>query len=101
VVNFQLWSSDDVEHRLQPSKVIDIVRLSQQKIGISDEVIEVEYQGETIGKFSLAFDGTNFQLLSKATDCLAKDNCGIPESNDTSVKPAAAESCCDPAAGCC
>ncbi|MDA8917174.1 DUF6428 family protein [Flavobacteriaceae bacterium] len=101
VVNFQLWSSDDVDHRLQPSKVIDIVRLSQQKIGISDEVIEVEYQGETIGKFSLAFDGTNFQLLSKATDCLAKDNCGIPESNDTSVKPAAAESCCDPAAGCC
>ena len=101
VVNFQLWSSDDVDHRLQPSKVIDIIRLSQQKIGISDEAIEVEYQGETIGKYSLAFDGINFQLLSKATDCLAKDNCGLPESTPISAVSSSGESCCDPAAGCC
>jgi len=79
VVNFQLWSSDDVQHRLKPQKVIDIIRLSQQKIGISDEEIEVEYQGETIGKYGLGFDGENFQLLVKQTDCLAKDNCGIPK----------------------
>lgn len=97
-VNFQLWSSDDVYHRLQPQKVIDIIRLSQQKMNISDEEIEVEYQGETIGKFGLAFDGHNFQLTSKQTDCLAKDNCGIPEpaANDT-----ASTTCCDPASNCC
>ncbi len=59
-VNFQLWSSDDVDHRLQPQKIIDIIRLSQQRIGISDHAIEVEYQGETIGKYGLDFDGTNF-----------------------------------------
>ncbi len=85
-VNFQLWSSNDLDHRLHPSKVIDIIRLSQQKIGISDEAIEVEYQGETIGKYSLAFDGTNFQLVSKATDCLAKDHCGVPEMPQKSPK---------------
>lgn len=96
-VNFQLWSSDDVYHRLQPQKVIDIIRLSQQKIGISDQEIEVEYQGETIGKYSLDFDGSNFILLSKATDCLAKDNCGIPEEH-----PAAeTQGNCAPGSGCC
>ena len=41
-VNFQLWSSDDVYHRLKPQKVIDIIRLSQQRIGLSDAEIEVE-----------------------------------------------------------
>lgn len=97
-VNFQLWSSDDVYHRLQPQKVIDIIRLSQQRVGITDEEIEVEYQGETIGKYGLDFDGTNFILVNKATDCLAKDSCGIPE---TKVDSNANESCCDPAAGCC
>lgn len=101
VVNFQLWSSDDVQHRLKPQKVIDIIRLSQQKIGISDEEIEVEYQGETIGKYGLGFDGENFQLLVKQTDCLAKDNCGIPESDQTKDKTMTAENRCDPSAGCC
>ena len=100
-VNFQLWSSDDIYHRLQPQKVIDIIRLSQQRIGITDQEIEVEYQGETIGKYSLGFDGANFQLISKATDCLAKDNCGLPESTPSSATSAAGESCCDPTAGCC
>lgn len=98
VVNFQLWSSDDVYHRLQPQKVIDIIRLSQQKMKISDEEIEVEYQGETIGKYGLAFDGLNFQLITKQTDCLAKDNCGIPE---PATKETPSASCCDPASNCC
>lgn len=96
-VNFQLWSSDDVDHRLQPQKVIDIIRLSQQRIGISDLAIEVEYQGETIGKYGLDFDGTNFILTSTATDCLAKDNCGIPAKE--SAPPS--QECCDPSSGCC
>lgn len=96
-VNFQLWSSDDVQHRLKPQKVIDIIRLSQQRIGITDEEIEVEYQGETIGKYGLAFDGTNFQLVTKSTDCLAKDKCEIPEP-DQKVSESDA---CAPDSGCC
>ena len=97
-VNFQLWSSDDFQHRLNPQKAIDIIRLSQQKIQLSDKEIEVEYQGETIGKYSLDFDGVNFLLLTRATDCLAKDNCGIPEKAD---QLSTDNSCCDPASGCC
>ena len=97
-VNFQLWSSDDIQHRLQPQKVINIIRLSQQRIGVSDAEIEVEYQGTTIEKYALGFDGSNFQLLSQQTDCLAKDNCGIPEKQP---QTSASSSCCDSSAGCC
>ena len=97
-VNFQLWSSDDVYHRLKPHKVIDIIRLSQQRIGVIDAEIEVEYQGRTIEKYALGFDGSNFQLVTKATDCLAKDNCEVPEKQPV---PSSSDSCCDPGLDCC
>ena len=97
-VNFQLWSSDDVYHRLKPQKVIDIIRLSQQRIGVIDAEIEVEYQGRTIEKYALGFDGSNFQLVTKATDCLAKDNCGVAEKQPA---PSSSDYCCDPGSGCC
>lgn len=79
MANFQLWEANDYDHRLHPEKLANIIELSEKKLGIPDLEIEVEYQmSETIGKFNLDFDGTNFQLKSKLTDCLAKDNCGIP-----------------------
>jgi hypothetical protein len=75
VVNFQLWEANDFDHRLHPEKLLHIIELSEEKLQIPDLEIEVEYQmKETIGKFDLQFDGTNFQLISKLTDCLAKDN---------------------------
>src|SRR5690554_7164678 len=78
VVNFQLWNADDFEHRLKPAKLLNIITLSENKLGIEDAEIEVEYQSETIGKYDLAFDGTNFILQNKTTACLAEDACGIP-----------------------
>ncbi len=55
--------------------------------------IEIEYQQETIGKFGLEFDGTDFVLTEKKTACLAKDTCG---SNSASEKKSAkaASACC-------
>lgn len=78
VVSFQLWNADDFEHRLKPTKLLNIIQLSEEKLGIEDAEIEVEYQSETIGKYALAFDGTNFILQNKTTACLAQDACGIP-----------------------
>lgn len=104
VVNFQLWNANDYDHRLKPAKLLRIIELSEEKLGIEDKEIEVEYQGETIGKYDLGFNGKNFVLLSKNTACLASDACGIPAekaklqlselSNDQS-------SCCAPGGGCC
>lgn len=78
VVNFQLWNANDYDHRLHPEKLVKIIELSEKVLEIGDLEIEVEYQGDTIGKFGLDFDGTNFLLTTKKTDCLAKDKCGIP-----------------------
>ncbi|MCA0429162.1 MAG: DUF6428 family protein [Bacteroidetes bacterium] len=78
-VNFQLWNADDFEHRLKPTKLLNIIELSEKQLGIEDAEIEVEYQSDTIGKYALAFDGTNFILQSKTTNCLAQDKCGIPQ----------------------
>ena len=103
VVNFQLWEENDYDHRLHPEKLVRIIELSERVLGIEDLEIEVEYQGTTIGKYGLDFNGTNFLLTTKVTDCLAKDNCGIP-----SEKPKirlseiqAQTSCCTPESGCC
>ena len=96
VVNFQLWEANDFDHRLAPQKLKGIIELSERVLGIEDNEVEVEYQAETIGKYDLDFNGIDFQLVNKQTDCLAKDNCGIPEE-----KVKQTDSCCDPTSGCC
>lgn len=78
VVNFQLWNADDYEHRLKPGKLLNIIKLSEEKLGIENNEIEVEYQSNTIGKYDLEFNGKVFVLKSKTTACLAQDACGIP-----------------------
>lgn len=90
VVNFQLWDANDYEHRLKPGKLLHIIRLSEEKLGIENAEIEVEYQGETIGKYDLTFNGKHFILGNKQTACLANDACGIP-----------VETCGTPGSDCC
>jgi hypothetical protein len=80
VANFQLWEAQDYDHRLHAEKLLRIIELSEKKLGITDLEIEVEYQmKESIGKFGLEFDGTHFQLTPKITNCLAPEQCTIPE----------------------
>ncbi|MBR9854284.1 MAG: hypothetical protein GYB37_06850 [Algicola sp.] len=102
VVNFQLWNADDYDHRLHPEKLVHIIELSQKTLGIGDLEVEVEYQGQTIEKFALDFDGNNFLLTSKETDCLAKDNCGIPtEKPKVKLSEIQSTQSCTPGSGCC
>ncbi len=102
VVNFQLWEDErDINHRLKPGKLSNIIALSESKLGIGDFEIEVEYQSDTIGKYGLEFDGTNFLLTSKQTDCLAKDGCGIPAAKKMVLEVANSSGCCTPGGGCC
>ncbi len=102
VANFQLWNADDYNHRLHPEKLLHIIELSEKVLGLEDLEIEVEYQAETIGKFGLNFDGTNFLLTTKQTDCLAKENCGIPaEKPKLKLAEINDEPCCSPDGNCC
>ncbi|MGS2763078.1 DUF6428 family protein [Sinomicrobium sp. M5D2P9] len=101
VVNFQLWEADDYDHRLHPEKLVQIIELSERVLGIGDQEIEVEYQGDTIGKFGLDFNGKHFILTTKQTDCLARDKCGVPEPANRAEDKDLQASCCTPGSGCC
>ena len=103
-INFQLWEANDYDHRISPNKFLKIIDLSQNILDLSDGEIEVEYQSNTIGKYGLEFDGKDFVLTNTYTDCLAKDNCGIPvekvKKSLASLTPSG-EACCTPGGGCC
>ncbi|UTA66748.1 MULTISPECIES: DUF6428 family protein [Emticicia] len=103
-VNFQLWDANDYEHRLKPGKLLSIIRLSEEKLGIEDAEIEVEYQSNTIGKYGLDFNGNTFVLKNKTTACLAQDACGIPsgkQKKSLSELTANQSNSCTPNSGCC
>lgn len=77
VVNFQLWNARDIDHRLKPQKLLDIIALCEKSIGSEDLEVEVEYQGTTIEKYGLLFRDDAFLLTPKQTNCLAPDKCNI------------------------
>lgn len=102
VVNFQLWDADDFEHRLKPTKLLNIIALSQEKLGIGDLEIEVEYQSDTIGKYGLTFNGEDFELIPKQTACLAPDACAVPSAPKVEfVGLNTVQNSCTPGSGCC
>jgi hypothetical protein len=103
VANFQLWNANDTDHRLKPQKLLNIIALSEKVLSMEDLEVEVEYQAETIGKYGLSFNGIDFILTNKQTDCLASDSCGIPQEKRkvklAELTPSAG--CCTPGGGCC
>lgn len=103
MATFQLWTSVDLHHRLAPSKILAIIQATDSLFAHEDLDIEIEYQQETIGKFGLAFSNNEFVLTNTQTDCLAKDNCGIPiEKIKTTIDGWKEKvSCCSPESNCC
>lgn len=97
VISLQLWSANDLDHRLKPSKFLGIIDMAEEKLNLPNLEVEVEYQAETIGRYDLHFDGKAFVLLSKTTNCLAQVACGIP----TDKLPISKTSSCTPGGGCC
>lgn len=103
-VSFQLWSANDYDHRIHPEKLLKIINLSQDKLGIGNHEVEVEYQGsESIQKYGLDYDGKDFVLTSKETACLAMDACGVEDKVklDLSSLAATTSNSCTPGGGCC
>ncbi|MBS1636117.1 MAG: hypothetical protein JST26_09390 [Bacteroidetes bacterium] len=103
-VSFQLWEANDFDHRLAPQKLLNIIALSEKVLGVEDAEIEVEYQGETIGKYGLEYTDAGFMLTANQTACLASDACGIPAEKQK-IKLAdlgnGGGACCTPGGGCC
>ena len=82
-VQLQLWQAQDYDHRVAPEKLLKILDIADKVIGTDDSLeVEVEYQERTIGKFGLDFDGTDFVLVNKQTDCRARSKCGAAASKE-------------------
>ena len=101
IFDFQLWSTNDFEHRLKPKKLLSIIKLSEATLGLIDLEVEVEYQSETIGRYGLEYNGKHFVLTSTTTACLAKDACGIPQEKLKVNLTDIAKPMCSPNGGCC
>ena len=100
-INFQLFEAEDFDHRLSAEKLLSIIQLSENKIGLPNAEIEVEYQEGTIAKYGLDFNGANFLLTEKRTACLAEDQCGIPKKKVALKTIGSENSSCTPGSGCC
>lgn len=102
-INFQLWEDGDVDHRLAASKLMDIIELAERKLALEDLEVDVEYQGDTLGRYGLDVRDGAFHLIAKQTDCLAKDKCGIP-TEKPKIRLSIAQGgggVCTPDSGCC
>ena len=99
-LSIQLWVASDNDHRLKPSKVLDILKLAEKQFEFSNIDVEVEYQQSTIGRFKLSFDGSVFQLMNTRTACLAQDKCGISQEKPR-VRLTASGLSCNPESNCC
>ena len=99
-ISLQLWNADDYDHRLYPDKLLSILELSENTLDLKNLEIEVEYQGESIQKYGLDFDGKSFLLTTTQTDCLAKESCGIPNEKEQ-VSSGNQSASCEPGSGCC
>ena len=103
-VVFQIWVANDTDHRLKAEKLLDIVELAEAIHGYQDLEVEFEYQGETICKYGIQNSLGQFLFVNKFTDCLAKDQCGIPEYKTkkslVELTPSNGSSC-TPGGGCC
>jgi hypothetical protein len=103
-VNLQVWVAEDLNHRLEPNKLQKIISLAEKLFDSEDLEVEVEYQTETIGRYGVGFQGGDFLLTVKETDCLAKEHCGVPEAKQKlqlSELQTTQTSCCTPGGGCC
>jgi hypothetical protein len=102
VANFQLWNADDYDHRLHPGKLVSIIEMAEQQLGLADLDIEVEYQGEdSIVKYGLEVGNGQLHLTGKTTACLAPDACGVPEKKSVDLSALVSSGVCTPGGGCC
>ncbi len=97
-INFQVWVAGDTDHRLSPAKFLGIISKSEMLFQNEDLEIEIEYQSNTIGIYTIEFASTYFVLTPKFTNCLADDHCGIPQEKR---KLALSDLSCTPGNGCC
>jgi hypothetical protein len=96
-VTFQIWTADDFNHRLTPTKLLSIIdsALTLPYFQKLNGEIEMEYQNQTIGLYGVEHNGgLSFNLPPKKTNCLAPDKCGITPQTNQPITKQCGPSCC-------
>ena len=81
--SLQVWTANDVDHRLVSSKLSKILKMAISDVGIEKDLeVEIEYGGDVISQYSISgvesdSDGILFLISGKQTNCLAPDKCGL------------------------
>jgi hypothetical protein len=78
----QIWVANDVEHRLDTTKLSSIMRIAEPVLLAEDLPVEVEFEdGKVsqypIGGMEITPAGVLFYLGTKHTACLAPEKCGV------------------------
>ena len=92
----QVWVAQDHDHRLDTTKLANIMRLASPLLKATDLPVEVEYENGVVSQFPVADaevtpSGVLLHLGTKHTACLAQDRCGV----------GAVETACCATPGCC
>lgn len=112
----QTWVYSDVDHRLETSKLANILRIAGDVLPSLDLPVEIEHESGVVSQYPVtagSSDGHTLTLTTglKHTACLAMDLCCAPAATAaaepvtsvaTSDKPRVkAGACCTPGGGCC
>ena len=90
----QTWVADDTDHRLPAGKLADIIEKAAPLLQDDSLPVEIEYEDFLVSQFPVAgvvedAPALTFALVTKHSDCLAKEIC-MPAETD----------CCS-GTGCC
>lgn len=92
----QVWVADDLDHRLDTTKLAGVMRLAAPLLKTADLPVEVEYEDGRVSQFPVSAaevtpSGVLLHLGTKHTACLALDRCGVSEA---ATPGCAAPGCC-------
>jgi hypothetical protein len=78
----QVWVAQDVDHRLETTKLATIMRMAAPLLGSDELPVEVEYEEGVISQYLIGGmevtpSGLLFYLGMKHTACLAPGKCGV------------------------
>lgn len=101
--NLQLWVANDTDHRLSPEKAFRIIEQFEHTMEAEDSELEIEFELNTVGRYTPVATSEGFVLKAIHTACLAPDTCGVPVSKTN--KPLSTltppDTRCAPGSGCC
>ena len=109
----QTWVYSDEDHRLETSKLANILRIAGDVLPSLDLPVEIEHEAGVVSQYPVtegSSDGHTLTLHTglKHTACLAMDLCCAPAETNTAAPIATTDkprikagSCCTPGVGCC